>query len=1163
MTKDLLLLRPEALAPAPWTRPRKRQLYDLFGQRLADGEGDHDEELRYAGVRVRGTGRARVARIAMTTQGSKTVRQLAGMFYMDVDDVLRALVTRPANRALIRILHDQINYLPWPGALAQARREIMTGRPATHRGSLMQRGSPGSDDRMRGNYVVPANAGTIELRINDQAWRAIEADRQADELAQRIRRIAPRVELFRSRLDSIARMARDLDTHTRAQRSRIAPRIQAVSLLQTTRMMTGTMLNPVDTARSADDRRSVQAFADRLDDTITRAQDVLVTNPVGLEFWTAGIRYRATALLGALHQPQLIRLANELGQNWDVVSRAAQAQIQSRLLAAYQSLLRSPLAERALDDLDAMIERLSAQANFRVRPAVMRNPHFHASAMAGGSASGAANVITAIALGADLGGRSVANIQGPNALVVGILHTAGPALARRADSAQDAGRLAGILFRALTRVSRLDDGEVTRLSSFVARATPESMREARSLLSSKWPRAQIGGLLVILNLVALLGTWTANEQQTLQSWAALLGSGLSAGLGAAKLVGSLERFSGVAGRTGVRVTGKVLGAAAGVLAVVSAVETSRSAFDRGDQVGGWLGVVDAGAGFLSVAGFLLTVGAANSWNGVGEVLMVIGAAIGLVTVIVGVIRDAVRDRPDQFAEQMIALFEHSRSPYKQLLENIGRHSAATRQRVEALRSSLSRTKNARGSADWWDMPLARSVALRDVDFCLPEIAYLTDKHESEVRNYLTARGKWTGDDILRCAARRTAGAEGSGDILEAVDEGGANRKLRPNEVSYLVLEGGGGKGLVFLGALQELQNRGILARLRGVGGSSAGAITALGIACGLDVAGLAAVSSQNFNLFFDLPMQQRRVFVPLGGCGTASGADLLQRQIFTRMEVLLTGILMGSLRVPGVNFRQLSQTAVARLQAEMYTQAISGLRPDAGLGDKLASHAAPYYARNLWDDLGLFPGCRAHAFLGSVIVRGGGTPTMTFADHHLHFRRKLVVTGSNMETGRTELFSVDHTPAMQVADAVRISMGLPLLFKPVRISPAAASRITDGASVAGSVSRYAGLWVDGGLWNNLPITVFSRDEAGRAGTLGIALGDTAGRRTPVRSLGEYIFALKSRVLGDEALANTSPSYRDQVISLDTGDLGTTDFSPNPQVVARLQQAAQQRVQAYF
>jgi NTE family protein len=57
----------------------------------------------------------------------------------------------------------------------------------------------------------------------------------------------------------------------------------------------------------------------------------------------------------------------------------------------------------------------------------------------------------------------------------------------------------------------------------------------------------------------------------------------------------------------------------------------------------------------------------------------------------------------------------------------------------------------------------------------------------------------------------------------------------PTQFRNLVFEGGGVKGIAYVGAMQILQQRGILPEIRRVGGTSAGAINALILALGYDV----------------------------------------------------------------------------------------------------------------------------------------------------------------------------------------------------------------------------------------------------------------------------------------------------------------------------------------
>lgn len=69
---------------------------------------------------------------------------------------------------------------------------------------------------------------------------------------------------------------------------------------------------------------------------------------------------------------------------------------------------------------------------------------------------------------------------------------------------------------------------------------------------------------------------------------------------------------------------------------------------------------------------------------------------------------------------------------------------------------------------------------------------------------------------------------------------------------------------------------------------------------------------------------------------------------------------------------------------------------------------------------------------------------------------KLFITGTNLSTQQHEVFSVDTTPTMAVADAIIISANLPIAFERI---------------------KYQGkVYSDGGIGNNLPATCFTGTE---------------------------------------------------------------------------------------
>jgi len=192
----------------------------------------------------------------------------------------------------------------------------------------------------------------------------------------------------------------------------------------------------------------------------------------------------------------------------------------------------------------------------------------------------------------------------------------------------------------------------------------------------------------------------------------------------------------------------------------------------------------------------------------------------------------------------------------------------------------------------------------------------------------------------------------------------------------LVFEGGGVKGIAYVGATEVMEERGILPNIARVGGTSAGAINAL-------LVGL------NYS--------------------PAETKDLLGRLDFRGFLDDTWGVVRD--------------------------------------------------ANRLLNEYGWYKGDFFRRWIGERIAAKAGNPDATFNEIHTQRDRKgfreLFFVGANLSTGFAEVFSHEHTPRMCIADAVRISMSIPLFF--------AAKR-----GMRGDV------YVDGGLIDNYPVKVFDR-----------------------------------------------------------------------------------------
>lgn len=124
---------------------------------------------------------------------------------------------------------------------------------------------------------------------------------------------------------------------------------------------------------------------------------------------------------------------------------------------------------------------------------------------------------------------------------------------------------------------------------------------------------------------------------------------------------------------------------------------------------------------------------------------------------------------------------------------------------------------------------------------------------------------------------------------------------------------------------------------------------------------------------------------------------------------------------------------------------------------------------------GWYRGDELARYLNHLVARKTQHPNLTLGQLHTLARqqptryRDLYTTGTNLTTQRTQVFSYETHPDLRVADAVRISMSIPLYFRAVLLDEQGhmVRRPAKGQEV--------NVLVDGGLLANYPIWLF--DEA--------------------------------------------------------------------------------------
>jgi NTE family protein len=306
----------------------------------------------------------------------------------------------------------------------------------------------------------------------------------------------------------------------------------------------------------------------------------------------------------------------------------------------------------------------------------------------------------------------------------------------------------------------------------------------------------------------------------------------------------------------------------------------------------------------------------------------------------------------------------------------------------------------------------------------------------------------------------------------------------PSQFRNLIFEGGGVKGIAYVGAMQVLQQRGVLDGVKRVGGASAGAINAL-----------------IFGLGYGIEEQQ---------------------QIMRSAE-----------------FRKFMDSSFGVIRD----------------------------IRRLAKDFGWYKGDFFSGWVGDLVRQKLGSEQATFADLKASGRPDVYMIGTNLSTGFSEVFSYERHPGMSVAQAVRISMSIPLFFAAVRHGPR------------------QDVYVDGGVMLNYPVKLFDRmryidraeaDEAARETTyynkenarfglarpgrspyvynrqtLGIRLDtqDEIGLYRydeplvgkPIRRFDDYAKALVKSLMNVQENVHLHGDDWQRTVYVNTLDVGTTDF----------------------
>jgi NTE family protein len=428
---------------------------------------------------------------------------------------------------------------------------------------------------------------------------------------------------------------------------------------------------------------------------------------------------------------------------------------------------------------------------------------------------------------------------------------------------------------------------------------------------------------------------------------------------------------------------------------------------------------------------------------------------------------------------------------------------------------------------------------------------------------------------------------------------------KPHDVFFLALEGGGGKGVTYLGAIRALENLGVLPinidkpfenQIRGISGASAGAIAAMFLAMGYTSFELEKVLSnpETFNSFFDGPSY--------GGFRAVDKENKPR----IRAEATPENSLLKNISTVNAITSIVSPIAHAIVK-DAIERKMHSTDPIIARFNS-SPKARMEYVKSILFHRGMFPGFAVREFLQGEVYRKLYERLLllekkkrfevpTFAE--MNFRNfykvtgvDLVITGANITKHKPAIFSRRHTPEFPVAEAVGISMNLPLIFQPVYVEANVPEYLeefppddkrynTHNNKYNTKPDDYHGFWVDGGLLNNFPLHAFDFRSPQVSSQypdlkplnrhiLGLRLTEGPHKQTSQQQaatsdvlLGHLADILGTVLYPSEEGQIRSQDERDQTIDLYTYDLSTTEFAPHPDKRKKPITEAEDAVYKYF
>jgi len=325
-------------------------------------------------------------------------------------------------------------------------------------------------------------------------------------------------------------------------------------------------------------------------------------------------------------------------------------------------------------------------------------------------------------------------------------------------------------------------------------------------------------------------------------------------------------------------------------------------------------------------------------------------------------------------------------------------------------------------------------------------------------------------------------------------------------IRNLVFEGGGVKGVAYIGAMEALDRRGTLSGIKRVGGTSAGAINACLFALGFSI-------DEQKALLSELPFEKFQD---------------------TRFAMTTDELLVKE----------------KRFLPEWWGSALGFL---ATLGFSWGIHKGSFF----------------ESWIEEQVTKKVGKPGASFKEVFERTGIELHVCAANLTTNSVEVFSPKSTPDMSVAKAVRMSMSIPFFFQPVKMKDKAGRECVyvDGGVFRNFPIRlfdlpefFQGECETKGLHCNPQTIGFRLDSRNEIDVMRDGHLPAAKK---IDHIGQFTGAVLASLLSVQENQHLESQDFDRTVYVDTLGVGTTDFAISAEKKLALIQAGREAVDWFF